>query len=385
MIFLIFFLIFSILPLYSDIEIGAYLRARNYSTHNTDLNSNTVDNSSYWNQRSIFYVNFLLTSNISTGFEILKDFRWGKDSDDIGFSQAYLLLKQKTPVPVELKIGKQSWNIGDGLLIGVNKDNTEYSGIDGIRGNFKLPFGIDFTAGSFEIEKSTSSIFVFQVKKFLWKNIFSVTFLKENRKSEGKRKYYSLRYETSKIKRIFWAGELIKTSGKDGYGTELNSLSYLIRAVGKGNVSRIGDAIVRFVYTGISGHPLYEPTTSKDTFKPLLSNVKEEIFGENFISKRFYYSSYTLENLKILCFGIGLVPRFIKKKKLEVFFNTYTYDLFKVKGEKNLGAELDYGIKYRYSYNLNFRFIVSKFTAGKAITPNKESSEKILFETKIEF
>src|SRR3989339_751103 len=120
-IFSVLFLSFSFVMLDADVEIGEEIRIRNYVLNDRDFSSGTPDRISYWEQRTLLYLGFRLNKELSARLETAAKGRFGENpAGDLWFSESWLRFEKKILFPAELKIGRQYYQLGDGVLLSHN-------------------------------------------------------------------------------------------------------------------------------------------------------------------------------------------------------------------------------------------------------------------------
>ena len=280
-------------------------------------------------------------------------------------------------LPINASLGRQGCKLGDGLLL-----NDEKTGLSGIKLNTSLPLGFKAEGAAFKLVESSSSSFaggesdrdIYFVS--LARNAFggsaALTYFADYDKtlsSSTELSLLDLRYESRKDKEVQWVFEYAKSAGSG-----IDTSAVLARATAYGDIYKFG-----------KGHAFILFADGKEGFATGTAFINEqENFGEYYMKNRENDRSNTLENLRII--GVGAKSS-IMAKRANLLFNYFTYNLAAANtlGMKELGKEMDFGIEYAHTKNLDFRLIYSSFSQGEAISASGGKVKQFLFETNLNF
>ncbi len=359
----------------ADINTGLDIRGRAFSA---DTLSGAGGKISYFEQRSRFYFEGMLQKGVTGNITLQNNGVWGRDGEEELFlDRAYISAEQIFGLPVNASLGRQGCKLGDGLFM-----NDEKTGLSGIKLSASLPLGLKAEGAAFKlIEASSSSfaggksdrdIYFLSLSRNAFGGNAALTYFADYDKtlsSSTKLSLLDLRYESRKDKEVQWVFEYAKSAGSG-----IDTSAFLARATAYGNIYKFGEGNAFILFAN-----------GKENFTTGAAFVNEqENFGEYYMKNRENGRSSTLENLRII--GTGIKSS-ILAKRVSMLFNYFTYNLAAVdaQGMKELGNEMDLGIEYAHTKNLDFRLIYSSFSRGEAISASGGKVKQLLFETNLNF
>jgi len=370
-IIVVFLSLFSAFFLYADIDIGLKVRGRYYEVKNP-LGTKISDGRNYYGQRSRFYLKGFLKKNVTAVFVLRSESIWGrKDEDEIFLDNAYIDIERISNYPVSLKLGRQSVKLGDGVFV-----NDDGKGLDGFSVNGSLPWSIELNLTGFKlVETSTKSssgqshdrnLYLASLKKELFDIQTQIAWIREFEVSSStKAAFLDVRLETKEKQNIRWIFEGAKSiSG--------SKKAFIIKALAKGNITYLKKGGGFLLFSSIDeGCKLSTSYTSETAG-----------FGYFYIKNREQQRENTLENLQILGAGIDAEP--LKRTNFSLHLFNYTLNQ-SLKGEDEIGREIDVGISHAYSENLFMRLVFSIFTPQTAYVESGKKIRQLFFETKLYF
>lgn len=358
----------------ADINTGLDIRGRSFSCEKLAGTGKI----SYWEQRSRFYFEGLLQKNVRANVTVRNNGVWGRDDEEELFlDRAYISAGDLLGLPLEASLGRQGCKLGDGLLI-----NDDKTGLSGMRFNASLPWGFKSDGASFKLIEASSASFAggdsdrdisfVSLSRNALNGRATLTYFNDYDRtlsSATKLSLMDIRYESGADREVQWVFEYAK-SGSSGIDTS----AALARATAYGDIYKLGEGNAFILFAD-----------GKEYFRTGAAFInEEENFGEYYMKNRENGRENSLDNLRIM--GAGFKSS-VMNKPMKLLFNYFTYELSAVdaQGMKELGKEMDLGIEYAHTKNLDFRLIYSSFTQGEATSATGGKVKQLLFETNLNF
>ncbi len=387
-IFLLFLCIVFVSPGYADINLGAETRVRGHIDNSTDFYDTTrgtfttISSDAYFKQRTRLYLEGTVGSNVTLNTQLQAIGRWDETTDifletaNIKFSKLTTIASNK--FRLDITAGRQSIEYGNGLLV---RDADSATGFNSLKAD--VFFKNDFKLDVFSILLPTSTVIGGMFSK-VWKKdvikqyIYTIYQNKGNDPTSPETGLFvGSRVEVDPREDVHYSVELAKEIGGDG-----------IAGIAGANLSAKGKNI----------NVLVEVLYGNMDFTLDTAWLNYHDYGEYFLSNAptgFY--DYKLRNLTILKLGIT----YNDIKNLVFGVNAFTY---KNDGKNNFfdalilsadtydaGIEYDIYATYKFSPNINFRFIYAIYYPGVLtqdalkITGSDDYARKILLECKARF
>ncbi|MBA3052727.1 hypothetical protein KKF70_02010 [bacterium] len=359
----------------ADINTGLDIRGRAFGS---DTLSGSGGKISYFEQRSRFYFEGMLQKDVKANVTLRNNGVWGRSGEDELFlDRAYISAGGLMGLPLEASLGRQGCKLGDGLLI-----NDDETGLSGVKFNASLPWGFKATGAAFKLIEASSASFAggdsdrdisfFSLSRNALNGKATLTYFSDYDRtlsSATELSMMDIRYESGKDREVQWVFEYAKSGGSG-----VDTSAVLARTTAYGDIYKLGEGNAFILFADAKEH--------FNTGAAFIN--EEENFGEYYIRNRENGRENSLENLRIL--GAGFKSS-VMNKPMKLLFNYFTYELsaVDVQGMKELGKEMDIGLEYARTKNLDFRLIYSSFSRGEALSVTGGKVTQILFETNLNF
>ena len=427
---------------YSDINVQYRLRGLAYP--NLDYDAGTVaDGRAYYNQA----LSMGITGRFDPGIEItakfkaigmvnssftITDYSWQSElpynnTDFIPFlSQAYIKLINFNRLPVDIVIGKQPLEYGSGMIIsdnglGLNAIRliirypllitTELVNVK-IKENFQQgkDFDINGITTAFLLKKTNISLSFFQELDESGTVLFNEIDLNKSKLTKYiNRQFYSLRL-AKETKISFYSFEYALSEGNitksDDTKSKIHSSGWIFSGALIGERTQLGKVTAKLTIAGSSSGDLIAPddeTYFNPTLRKRFDGIDRtgwgELFNLNLAESAFDTTQKYFSGMGVFAVEIFFTPLygwdlylsnflysasgafFPQSPKTSFFEQTYLNQKY------NLGAEMDMGVKFKYSKYLSFTFSFCRYTPPNFtfVWPKSQTIEMFKFDTVFSF
>lgn len=399
----------------ASLELGTEYRLRGLAYSNLDYLESTEDRSNYYSQR--LRIN-LIGSPIEDFVIITKlqaigvaegstpSSRYPNTDFSPFVENIYFKLNNFSDLPLNISVGRQPFFYGKGLIV-----SDDGLGFTGIKLNYKLPWK-DITTEVFTAKASESQgtsgdhdlygivstlpgrINTWHFSIFYEKNSSSATYVGGDLVSKDKKLFLDLILD-GKMEGAFYNTEIVVQRGSvDKVDPTLpdptyNSLSYLFEGGYLGYSDKLGQLEVKLTYGEGEGDQV--GTTDKiEAFNPTFGRRYDGLervgYGEFFAASLYdvfqgLNPGYT--GLQIISLGGNIAPW--AKTNINISYSQFKANEAPPGGAKNLGREMDFGIKYIYSKFVDFRFAVALFFPSDGTQIVGSRATRMMLESNVHF
>lgn len=371
------------------IRIGEEIRFRYISEDSADYTNQLFLNESDFNQRIRFYLEGIISDNITAGIKFhsrgIGGIPYNEQVTFDGISRpnfavwlenAYVKLKYPW---IDLNIGKQEMLDNEGLIL---NDNT--CGFDGISANFYLPLHIGVKGLNFLIpdnEGKQWNILGGELSFLILKHKLNLLYINEKTLSlEKDKNFQGARIKGPIVPGVDYHISYIQQTGKIN-NNKYQGDALLGGIISEASIPVLGSGTFQLEYGQGSGNN--EFTSDDEGFYSEFGFLPEEDYGEYYMENRNPQQgrNNSLENLSLLKLGIKVSPI----QNLYIGFNYYNYTLTSRKVDNIIGTEYDTFLIYQLSPGVNLKFVHARFSPQEAANFPEGDGLKILTELQVEF
>jgi hypothetical protein len=411
----------------STLNLGLDYTLRGIGVQNNDTDTSTSDTLSYYSHQARVYMNGWLNKDVEAGLRVQSVNIWGLEGSTSApasrypstdgtpwIEQMYIRMPHLIGKHLDLTLGRQPLVIGDGMI--VSDDNL---GFNALRARAYLPgnFGLDlFTAKIEETlhDKKDSDLNGAVASLARGDNHWELSWIQESHKSPSTytlglstvtannitRTFYDIRL-FGDLKDAYYKLEFALANGNSRVGDQnikISGIAEKIELGAQSDTARFGRFGVKALYASGSGDDA--DTTDKDeSFRPTFAKrwdgLQRSGWGQHYgATLSDAYDSQDpfsptasglppgASGIKTLGFGIFTVQWINWTGSIDY----YTYDSrVKVASENSLGAELDFGVAFRYTGDVTFNLGSATFFPGPIYGETASKVTRYTAETQIHF
>jgi hypothetical protein len=405
----------SVLSHADSLNIETNYRLRGIDYTNNDFNNNTsTDSRSYYSQRLQLTIKGNVSPNIEIGSKITALGVVGSTSVIFGvpyqktdltpfIENAYIRLNKIGDAPVDVIIGKQSLDYGDGLIVGDN--GIGYNALR-IRGYYDVPFDWEAEAFTAKITEnflpSSDQDLNGLVGAFTWqKHLWQIAYFMEQDNSGTLYTRGATSYPTTAIAKNFLDLRLGKSEKLSSYQFEIakengyinllnrpslniDGLAFTARGELIGEKTKIGKVNAHALLSVLSGNSNPTLLTDDNSFKPTFTRQFDGLeragYGKLFAAVpggSFFTLPDVYSGVDTLSLGATFSPLYGWSFGVDYFLYSASQGpegapvasgferLFGA--QFSLGVEMDLSVKYEQSKYISASFIFSRYTPPNAI------------------